>query len=200
MMKVLMFLMCMGAAGLAGAVDDVDTLGFVVPGAEDVWGAVLNTGAEGEIVTLYFELSNPSLGGVTGWEACVAIDGELINPVWTIHGTAPMPTPEPDEDGCFQVGISPLWPVEPRASGLIRLATLTAAVPTSQTRVELRIHGVPGSTTFPGTPGYAGPDPGMLAPLSVRSAGEDGPALVINGEAPVRTEELGWSHLKSMYR
>lgn len=193
-----MLVLVMGTTALA--VEGADTFGFLLEGSDgSAWDVVTATSGDAEIVTLELYLANPTLGDVSAWEACVEITGDLVNPVWTVHGTSVLPIPE-GGDGCFQVGIDPLTPVLPTPPGMFRLATLTAVVPTPQTVVALRLHGVPGSTTFPGTTGYAGPGGGDLQAAAVVSAGADGPAFIINGEAPVANDRFSFSTLKSTYR
>jgi len=199
-MRFLVGMLVLVVVGTAGAVESVDVFGFLLEGSDgSAWDVVTSTSAAGEIVTVDLVLANPTLGGVTGWEACVEVTGDLINPVWTLHGASVLPIPE-QGDGCFQVGISPLMPVLPSPPGMYRLATMTAVVPTPQSVAELRLYGMPGSTSFPDGVGYAGPDVGVLQAAGVVSAGAGGPAFIINGEAPVATDTPSFSTLKTIYR
>lgn len=164
----------------------------------------LTTTTPFEAITLYLCISNPSLGGVSGWEALVEFTGSLTAPGWTVAAGLDVDSNDTNNVERFQVGIglAPLA-LEPNANGNVVLATFEAFVLAPTNMVQFYIKRVPGSTTFPTSPGYAGPtDAGALAE-SVNLAGDPLlPVFCINdpGCSIVGNEDMTFSSVKSLFR
>lgn len=165
----------------------------------------LDTTAPFEPITLYLCISNPSLGGVSGWEGIAEYTGSLTAPSWTVTAGLDVDSNDTNSMQRFQVGIG-LAPaaLEPNGNGNVVLATFTAFVLSATDVVNFFIRGIPESQTFmnPATPGYVGPtDAGQLA-RAVNLAGDPTlPVFCINDDCGiVGNEDMTFSSVKSLFR
>lgn len=159
----------------------------------------MNTSAGFESVTLYLCITNPSLGGVSGWEGLIEIEGSPIAPAWTLTAGLDVDA-DPDK---FQVGIglAPLALV-PNDNGSVILADWTGFIGTTGDVVKFFIKGVPESVSFDMTPGYASPtNAGDLQFLFSNTGGPAVPVFCINEDcSSVANEDETWSNVKGMFR
>lgn len=172
--------------------------------AAGVPALTLTTAGPFEAITLYLCVSNPSLGGVSGWEGVVEYTGSLTAPSWSLTAGLDVDSAnDTDNHERFQVGIgeAPLA-LEPNGSNNVVLATFEAFVLAPGDQVEFFIKGVPGSTSFDGTPGYASPtDAGLLVPSMNLAGNGDLPVFCINHDCGVvGNEDMTFSNVKSLYR
>ncbi len=116
-----------------------------------------------------------SSSGISGWEAQVWTDGAApVAPSWTLAAGLDV---DDSPDG-FQVGIGTVTPLP--YSPAILLATWQGFIMAPTDMIEFFISGVPGSVSFPDTPGYAaGNDAGDLRVFHVTSG--DGMMLPVAG-------------------
>ncbi len=186
-------------AGIAFAqVDaDPDGLGFYFDEAGTL--TCHTTVAPFESVTGYLILTNlTDTFGVSGWEAQVAAMGAAVAPAWTL--TAGLDV-DPSADG-FQVGIGTDALALPAAPAVV-LASWTGFIMNAGTDVvSFIISNVPGSSSFPTSPGYAsGSNAGVLIPLQVSSGYPYGaPAAQINACDVVANEDMSFSNVKNLFR
>ncbi len=152
-----------------------------------------------ESVTLHLVVSNASLGGVSGWEARILADGPVVAPAWNLAAGLDVD----DDPDNFQVGIG-LSPaaLTPNGSGNILLASWTGFISGTTDEVRFMIMGVPGSVTFPDSPGYAGPDDaGALQSCVSNTGGPTFPVFCINVDCGlVGNEDMTFSNVKALYR
>lgn len=150
-----------------------------------------------EAVTAYLLITNPgSADPISGWEAVVGVDGSTVAPSWTLAiGMDNDPDP-----WIFDVAIgpSPLLPAGPT----VLLATWTGFVMNPADLVAFTVTGVPGSPSFPDSPGYFTewivP---QLHPLHVTNCAGDIVAMV-NGICTdtVGNEDMAFTTLKTLFR
>jgi len=170
--SLVVVLVCL-LAGTAGARMDVMDVSYHTDGMTFCG----TTSAPFEQITAYLLIANPSrTSGVSGWEAWVTVEGGVVAPSWTL--TAGLDV-DPSDQG-FQVGIGTGGLALPYGDTII-LATYSAFVQNIGGEVHFYVEGVPGSTSFPTSPGYAaGNDAGDLQPLSISSGSGDLPVFSFN--------------------
>ena len=137
------------------------------------------TAAPFQSVTAFLIITNPSdLSGVSGWEATVSVLGGAVAPSWILAAGLDV---DPSADG-FQVGIG-VNPQALPAGPTVLLATWTGFVMAPTDMISFVITPIPGSPSFPDSPGYAsGDDAGVLIPLMPSSGYPYGaPCAIING-------------------
>jgi hypothetical protein len=176
------------------AVDAIDTIGIMLDSESTqlVWDTTVQTSAPFETLTLYVMIAGPTLGGVSGFECCVIMEGEgAIAWNWSAGSLIPEPI-----GSCFQAG----FPVRsPNTSDMVMVAYGTGIVRDPTDVLRVKIQGVPGSASFPDSPGYAGPSSGDLMALAVPNGDNSVASFVING-LPIANESMQWSQIKSLYR
>lgn len=192
----LLLAMALVVPALAQTDPDPDGMGlyFDAAGTE----VCASTAAPFASVTLYLLITNPSADtGVSGWEGYISYTGSLVAPAWTL--TAGLDV-DSSANG-FQVGIGTGTLALPYSSA-VTLATFTAFVMAPTDQVAFFIDGVPGSTTFPNSPGYAGgADAGDLRACQVSSGTGAGAAVaMINGCDVVANEDMTFSNVKALFR
>ena len=164
------------------------------------------TTAPFESVTLYLVISNPSLGGVSGWEAAVSIVGSVTAPAWTTTSGLDVDSDlDTDIYERFQVGIgvsgTQPGPILPNASNNCLVASWTGFVLAPTDVVEFYIEGIPGSVSFPDGMGYAGPDDAGNLAAVVDNSGIGFPNFCINSDCTIiANEDMTFSNIKSLYR
>ncbi len=153
-----------------------------------------------EQVTAYLLATNISAAsGISGWEAYIWTTGAApVAPSWTLAGGLDV---DPTLEG-FQVGIGTVAAL-PWAPAIV-LATWSGFMMAPTDAMSFFVSGVPGSVSFPHSPGYAaGDNAGDLREFQVSSGtGLDLPAAMINSLicGVVANEDLTFSHVKSLYR
>ncbi len=179
-----------------------DSIGLYVDGnAPSVAGADLsiNTSAPFESVTIYLCITNPSLGGVSGWEGWIDVQGTAVAPAWTLTAGLDVDS----NPNYFQVGIglTPLALV-PNANGSVILADWTGFVGSTADAISFFIKRVPGSVSFADGSGYASPgNAGLLQSLYPSTGGPDTAVFCINQDcALVGNEDGTWSSMKELFR
>lgn len=148
-----------------------------------------------EAVEIHLGLLDPSLSGISSWEASVDVEGMVIAPTWFVPGCGLIP-----ECGMppFQIGLIQSDPLEP--GQLYLLATFTAFIMSPTDVVRFSISPVPGSVSFPDSPGYAGPAPDYeLAPMTTIAGNEPVPVFTINQQT-VSEAPASWGSVKRLYR
>ncbi len=176
------------------AVDAIDTIGIMIDSesTQIEWDTTVLTTVPYETLTLYVMIAGPSLGGVSGFECCVLMEGEgAIAWNWSVGSLIPEPI-----GSCFQAGFESR---SPNTSGMVMVAFGTGIVRDPNDVLHVRVCGVPGSVSFPDSPGYAGPDSGDLMALTVPNGDDSVASFVING-LPIANESMQWSRIKSLYR
>ncbi len=166
----------------------------------DMGGMVVEhaTAAPFESVTAYLLLTNGSeSSGVSGWEAVVDVVGAPVAPAWTLAAGLDV---DPSDNG-FQVGIGVAPAALPAAPAVV-LASWTGFVMAPTDYVYFTVSNVPGSQSFPDSPGYAaGDDAGNLIPMQVSSGYPYGaPCAMINGTGVVANEDMSWSQVKDLFQ
>ncbi len=149
-------------------------------------------------VVAYLLATNPSAGGISGWEGQIWTAGAApVAPAWTLSAGLDV---DPSADG-FQVGIG-TGPLALPAAPAVVLATWSGFIMNSTDMVEFFVSGVAGSTSFPNSPGYAaGDDAGDLREFQVSSGtGMDMPVAGINTCVVVANEDMTFTNVKSLYR
>lgn len=186
------------ASGAMAQIDpDADGMGIYF----DTEGTIfeMNTAAPFEQITAYLLITRPSAtDGVSGWEAYVTGAAGLTAGSWTLAGGLDV---DASAEG-FQVGIG-TGPLALPYGDTVVLATLSGFVMTPTTPIALYVDGVPGSTTFPNSPGYAGgTDAGDLRACQVSSGtGAGMPVACINGACSVvANEDMTFSNVKALFR
>jgi len=192
----LTLVLAFAVTAFAQADPDPDGIGiyFDMGGAE----VCTATAAPFESVSAYLLITNPSaLLGVSGWEAYVTVAGNAVAPSWTLAGGLDV---DPSDEG-FQVGIGTGGLALPYAPTIV-LATWTGFIQSPADVVTFYVEGVPGSTSFANSPGYAGGgDAGDLRPLQVSSGtGAGAPVAMINGCDVVANEDMTFSNVKALFR
>lgn len=158
-----------------------------------------NTAGPFEAVTAYLIATNLSVdSGVSGWEAYIQLSGDApLAANWSLIGLDVDPSPEG-----FQVGIGVILPIEPLPATV--LATWTGFIGDPSDQISFHISGIPGSASFPDSPGYAaGDNAGDLRPLRVSAGSGLGfTAAMINAVEcqVVANEDLTFSRVKALYR
>jgi len=148
----------------------------------------------------YLLVTNPDASsGVSGWEAQIWTEGAApAAPMWTLSAGLDV---DPSPAG-FQVGIGTISPLPYGITVL--LATWSAFVMSPFDEISFFVTGVPGSVSFPGSPGYAvGDNAGDLRPLQVSSGtGLTAPVAMINSIecSVVANEDMTFSGVKALYR
>lgn len=151
-----------------------------------------------EWITIHLGILNPSLGGVSGWECDTWTEGLALAPLWSIPscGIIPECSMPPFQ---IDIGFDPNS-LEPSSAGLVYLGSWTAGIPFPTEVVSFHIGPVPGSVSFPDSPGYAGPTPESgLASLTTIQGGASIPVFSINQET-VEQNNASWSAVKALYR
>ena len=150
-----------------------------------------------EWVTIHVGIRNPSLGGVSGYEFAVWTEGDSVGANWSMAGCGEVSIPECNVPP-FQHGLPDA--LSPTPLGYVHLGTWTGLVQWTSDVVRFFLGPVPGSTTFPDSPGYAGPAPESgSAPLTTIQGGDDLPVFSIN-QVTVSAEARSWSAVKILYR
>jgi len=143
--------------------------------------------------------TNPSASaGISGWEAQIWTGGAApVAPAWTLAAGLDV---DPSAEG-FQVGIGTGALALPWAPAVV-LATWSGFVMSPADAIEFFVAGVPGSTSFADSPGYAaGDNAGDLRPFQVSSGtGLDLPVAGINICNVIANENLTFSNVKALYR
>jgi len=165
-----------------------------------------STTAPFQSVTLYLVISNPSLGGVSGWEAAVNIVGTPTAPAWTLAAGLDVDSASDTSTyQQFQVGIgvsgtSP-GPIMPNGSGNCLIASWTGFVLAPTDELQFFITGVPGSVSFAGTPGYASPTNAGLLQAAFDNTSPLLPNFCINTDCMIiGNQDLTFSNVKALYR
>jgi hypothetical protein len=198
-------------AGMSYAFPGPDSIGMYGSTTDPV--TTLTTSAPFEQVNIYLMITNPSLGGVSGWECKVEITGDAFTaPGWT-YGGGGLNVYDAVATGLFNVGIGPGADAirSDVTTGACLIATLTAFVQLPTQSMELYVLPFPGSVTFPGDigPGYVDPDNvGVVQTLVTATGGTDvegtwtrNPVFVVNpGVTPVSNEDTTWSTVKTLFR
>ena len=153
----------------------------------------IHTAAPYESVTAYLLITNPhpDIASILSWEAQVEVLGDVLAPSWTLAGgedSDPSPL-------LFSVVFEPS-PLIPPAGPTFLLATWTGIVPQPTDVVHFQVGPVPGSPTFPDSPGYVadGPVP-QLHPLTVSA----GSRFYINF-CTTPAEDATFTGLKALFR
>lgn len=171
-----------------------DGLAFVTDLGGDVAFTVATSGSFQE-VTLYLCAFNPTLGGVSGWEAAVEVEGGAVAPAWEISAGLDVG----GGDGWFQVGIGVGPDALRTVAGKVHLATWRGLVPSSDDVISFFIIPHPLSTSFDGTAGYANPDDASELKEFVTPGNYNVSDFMINGDdGPF--QERTWSEVKELYR
>lgn len=127
-----------------------------------------------EPVTAFLMILHPSVDyGVSGWECCVEVAGEIVGMSWDLAGNALNVEAPP----CFAVGIggSPL----PGGEAVV-LATLEFLQVDPDATTSFYVRPI-ASPSLPGVPLYAdGIDEGHLIPLNPSSGSADEPVAFVN--------------------
>jgi len=186
------------ASGALAQVDpDPDGMGVYFDTAGTMF--CTSTAAPFEQITAYLLITNPSAtSGGSGWEAWVTVEGGVVAPSWTLAAGLDV---DPSDQG-FQVGIGTGGLALPYGETVV-VATYSAFVQVPDAVVNFYVEGVPGSTSFPSSPGYAaGNDAGDLRPLQVSSGTGMGlPVASVNGDCGVvANEDLTFSNVKALFR
>ncbi len=132
----------------------------------------LQTYEDMEEVLAYLLILNPTCeAGIAGWECCVVIVGDALEPTWELMGQAL----NADEVPCFAVdlgGVPLPW------SPAVILASVHFLQPATNMVTQFYIH--PGSNpAIPGSPTYVDPlDPDHVIPLNISSGSEDVPVAL----------------------
>ena len=141
-------------------------------------------------VTLYLCITNPSLGGVSGWEARVDVQGAAVAPAWTL--TAGLDVNSDPNNFEVGIGVSPLA-LYPNANGSVILADWTGFIGQPTDEVHFYVRRVPGSVSFSNGPGYASPtNAGLLQELDIIHNDYDTPVFCINSDCPSVTTYPTW--------
>ena len=172
--------------GMALAYPGPDSIGLYVDGNTpleiDSGDLSLYTTEPFQSVTIYLCITNPSLGGVSGWEGWIDMQGTVVAPAWTLTAGLDV-DPAPNY---FQVGIglSPLA-LMPNANGSIIVAEWTGFIADPSDDVQFYIKKIPGSVSFANGPGYANPyDAGDLQELDNIQLNYGTPVFCINSDCP----------------
>ncbi|HPF34120.1 MAG TPA: hypothetical protein P5571_02615 [Candidatus Krumholzibacteria bacterium] len=199
MKKLLAFMaVALLASGAMAQIDpDADGMGvYFDMGATEVCASTV---APFQQIVAYLCITNPSASaGVSGWEAYVTVTGGVVAGAWTLSAGLDV---DPSAEG-FQVGIGTGGLALPAAPSVV-LATYSAFVQAAGGEVAFYCEGVPGSTSFDGTPGYAGgSDAGDLRACQVSSGTGLGlPVARVNGDCDiVANEDMTFSNVKALFR
>lgn len=198
-------------AGMSYAFPGPDSIGMYASISEGT--TTLTTSTPFEQVNIYLMITNPSRGGVSGWECKVEILGDPFTaPGWT-YGGGGLNVYDAVATGLFNVGVGPGASAirSDPTTGACLIATLTAFVLAPTNSMELYVLPFPGSVTFPDDtgPGYVDPDDvGIIQPLVTSTGGTDvggtwtrNPVFVVNpGVTPVPNEDTTWSTVKTLFR
>ena len=179
-----------------------DSIGLYLDGnAPSVAGGdlTMNTAGAFESVTIYLCITNPTLGGVSGWEAVIETEGSPVAPAWTL--TAGLDVDMTDTGFQVGIGLSPLA-LMPNANGSVILADWTGFIGLTTDVVKFYIKPVPGSVSFSDTAGYAAPDnAGSLMAVYSNTGGPDVPVFCINEDCmSVANDEMTFSGVKGLFR
>jgi hypothetical protein len=167
--------------------------------ANDGIGVYFDTEASIHRITLlegehhaYLAITNPTdPSGISGWECRVDTDGPLFVLDWGVLGLAINASTPPS----FTVGLADPLPFAPRIILMDMVFMLT-----SLEEASFYIRPI-FNASLEGVPAYAsGADPAVLSPLSQSTGGPEIPVAVINGDAPVATEDATWGGVKNLYR
>lgn len=203
MKNMLVALFVISLAATAFAYPGPDSIGIYVDGESATPDRSLQTTVPYEEVTTYLCITNPSGGGVSGWECMVTIEGStMLAPVWNL--TAGLDVDDrPDH---FQVGIG-VTPdaLDPNAHGVVVLASWTALITDTTTPIYFKVDGVPESTSFtsPTSPGYAAADDAGDLIRSWPCTGDPNLAVfAINDPAfiVIGNDDMSFSDIKNLYR
>ena len=140
----------------------------------------------------YLAITRPGdPSGIFGWECRIDTEGPLFVLEWGILGLAVNANTPPD----FTVGLADPFPSAPA----VILMDITFLL-TDREEATFFIS-TPYNSSIPGTPVYAsGADPSVLHELRQSTGGPQFPVAIINGEAPVATDEATWGGVKNLYR
>jgi hypothetical protein len=147
-------------------------------------------------VVAYLLATNPSTG-ISGWEANIDVLGAAVAPAWTLAAGLDVDM----SAAGFQVGIGTGALALPAAPAVV-LATWSGFVMAPTDVIEFFVSGVPGSSSFPDSPGYAaGDNAGDLREFQVSSGtGMNLPVAGINTCTVVANEDMTFTNVKSLYR
>ena len=136
-----------------------------------------------EEISVYVMILDPSLDGVSGWEAHIEVIGDHVAPSWEYAGGG-LNVPAPPS---FNVGIGQgAYAVRAPDTSAALIATFTCFVQTPANEIFMVVSPYPGSATFPDDsgPGYVDPDDvNVVQALTIR----DTPAFIINEGPPAAT-------------
>jgi hypothetical protein len=188
-MKKLVVLACLVLAANAFAQIDPDDDGVGL--YQDQGGTIHCWQADPSVpFTAYIVLTNPTAGGVRGWECKLNYDTVFVFLLNTVYnGSAVNPCTPPE----FCVGLGSSLPVGP-AVWLAEL-TLLLLIPGSQDFYM----DVTSSPTVPGELVYLDE---ALAPVIMRQStgGPTIPVANVNGDCPVDADDATWGGVKALYR
>lgn len=140
----------------------------------------------------YLAITNPTdPSGVAGWECRIDTAGPLFVLEWGVIGLAINANTPPS----FTVGLADPLPFANQVILMDMVFMLTG--PEEASFFVKSIF----NASLEGVPAYAsGADPSLLHELRQSTGGPDFPVAVINGEAPVATEDATWGGVKNLYR
>ena len=188
--------LCLSAPVSAQSPFPIDGFVYVLDaetGAPGMYGSVALEPLEP--LTIHLCIANPSLGGVSYWEANPTMDGFFL--VTSRSVTAGMDSVDLDHIGFMvSIGTGP-QALLPNASGLVHVASMTGYIILPGDVVTFGI----GSVWFgePPMPRYEGPD-GIASADLVGDPGQGCPWFVINDTCEVAAPAASWGSVKSLYR
>ena len=196
MKKLLAMLAIALLASRAMATVDPDPAGMGVYFDLDGDVVCTTTAAPFSNVVAYLLATNPSTG-ISGWEANIDVLGAAVAPAWTLAAGLDVDM----SAAGFQVGIGTGALALPAAPAVV-LATWSGFVMAPTDVIEFFVSGVPGSSSFPDSPGYAaGDNAGDLREFQVSSGtGMNLPVAGINTCTVVANEDMTFTNVKSLYR
>jgi hypothetical protein len=144
------------------------------------------------MVNAYLLLTNPSGGQVLAWEANVVSQIAALSPgTWAINGGLNVGTGDN-----FIVGMGGTPHV---AAPAVLLATRSIMFfMVTGENAAFTVGGVPGSTSFDGTPGYQA-ILGVMTPCQSPTGSFTAPQSIINGTCTIADEAMAWGSVKSLY-
>jgi len=200
-MKKLLVLLALSAlmASAAFAQADPDPDGISVYFDLEATQTCTVTTANFEQVFAYLMITNPSRGGVSGWEVNVTTTGGFTAPSWATEAGADLGG---DASGAFQeffVGIGP----SPLAlmGSVVHVATFSCYVFSPADVVEFFIEPYT-TSSIPENPAPCYTDPievGIIVPLQVASGSYELPVAQVNACTVVETEARSWGGVKALF-
>lgn len=203
LLVLLASLMLVSSFAAAGVDGDDDSFGFFFDTDATIYET--STAAPFQGVTGYLVVSNPTSGGISGWECEVVIPGNgtaYVAPGWAYAGGG-LNVFDGAATGLFNVGVGPgpsqLLPI----NGVVVLATFSCFVLAPTGVVTFTINPFPGSVTFSGTPGYVdGDDVGVIVACGVSSGYPYGTiCAAINQphDEIIANDDMSWGSVKALF-